>query len=202
MEMLDHIKKRRSIRFYTTKPISPKNVKKLVEAARWAPNGHRIYSQRILIVQEEELIGRIKAVSPGLHGNPTTIMIICSDKKREKEVARNYVPIGAEEENFFKGRSESFFKRRVELLSTMNCAMAAQNICLEATALGIGSCIIYGFDLDGLRKVLGLPGKLFPQLCVSLGYPNKSADVNFSRSIPQLPFMRSFKDTVIGWIRK
>jgi nitroreductase len=201
MEILNLIKRRKSIRFYTDKPISQDNVKKLIEAARWAPNGHRIYSQRILIVEEKEFIGRIKAASPGLHGNPTTLMIICCDKKREKEVAQNYVPIGPEAEKFYEKKSKSFIKGRVELLSTMNGAIVAQNICLEATALGIGSCIIRGFDSDALLKVLRMPKNIVPQLYVALGYPDKSADVKFSRSTPQLPFMRSVKDMVIGWIK-
>ena len=201
MEVLDLMKKRRSIRFYTHKPISRANVEKLVESARWAPNGHRIYSQRLLIVQKRRLIARIRTACPGLHGNPTAVIVIACDKERESEIARNYLPIGAEEEKFFRGRSRGFFRRRVEHLSTMNCAIAAENICLVATAIGVGSCMIYGFDLELLKRVLGLPETIVPQLLISLGYPDKRAEVKFSRSIPQSPYRRSVKDTVIGWVK-
>ena len=200
MEVLDIIKKRRSIRFYTKEAISEDNVKKLVEAAVWAPSGHRLYARRIVIVQQERGIERIKAVSPGLHGIPPVLMILCRDKKREEEVADNYGPVGTTSGKFSKMDPEDSVKNHVEILSIMDVAISAQNICLEATALGIGSCMIGRFDQDAVRELLNLPVSIVPQLFVSLGYIDKSADVQFLRSLKKSPMRRSVKDTVVSWI--
>jgi nitroreductase len=206
MEFLDIIKKRRSIRFYTSQSIYERSLKKLIEAARWAPSGHRIYSRRIVVVQRGEVIERIKAVSPGLHGNPTALIILCRDKNRMEEAIHNWVPIGKESEDFLKmipegHLKEGYLRNSVEELSVMDVAISAQNICLEATALGIGSCMIGQFDRSGVRGLLDLPENVAPELLVSLGYPDKSADARFQRSVPKLQMRRSVKDILIAWIR-
>jgi nitroreductase len=206
MEFLDIIKKRRSIRFYTSRSIDEGSVKKLVEAARWAPSGHRIYSRRIVVVQRAEVIDRIKAVSPGLHGNPTALIVLCRDKNRMQEVIHNWIPIGKESEDSLKMIPEGHIREEhirndVELLSVMDVAISAQNICLEATALGIGSCMIGQFDRSAVRGLLDLPENVVPGLLVSLGYPDKSADARFQRSIPKLQMKRSVKDILIAWIK-
>jgi len=206
MEFLDVIKKRRSIRFYTSQSIDEGSVGKLIEAARWAPSGHRIYSRRIVVVQRGEVIERIKAVSPGLHGNPTALIILCRDKNRMEEVIHNWVPIGKESEDSLEmipegNIREGYVRNDVELLSIMDVAISAQNICLEATALGVGSCMIGQFDRSAVRGLLDLPENVVPELLVSLGYPDKSADARFQRSVPKLQMRRSVKDILIAWIR-
>lgn len=171
MQVFDIIKKRRSIRFYTDEAIDEDKLKKLVEAAIWAPSAGNIHAWNIVIVQRKEDIEQLEAVSPGVLGNPTTLMILCADK--EKAYGR-----GGE-----VGR---------DVLSRMDIAIAAQNICLEATDLGLGSCIIRSFNQAAVRGLLGLPENIDPELVVSLGYP---------RSIPQAPPRRKVEDTVIGWIK-
>lgn len=201
MGMSEIVRKRRSVRFYTSELISEDEVKKLVEAAIWAPSGHRMYGWRILILQQQEIMGRVKAVSPGLHGNPTTLMILCRDRKREQETAENWGPIGREQEEFFRKAPRGFVRDLVDVLSIMDIAIAAQNICLMATELGIGSCMIGLFDQEAVRGILGLPEHLMPQLFVSLGYRDKAADASYLRSVPKIPMRRSMAETVVGWIR-
>jgi len=194
MEVFDAIKKRRSVRAYTREAISEDKVKRLVEAAIWAPSGHRIYAWRIAILQQEDAVRRAKAVCPGVHGNPTALIILCRDKNKEKEAAESWVWRAKTEKKMYE--TEGFYFRSLEdfvdLLSIEDIAIAAQNICLAATELGIGSCVIGVFSQDGVRKLLDLPENIVPQLLVSLGYP---------RVIPKLPPRRSVEDTVICWIK-
>ena len=172
MEVFDDIKKRRSIRFYTDEAIDEDRLKKLVEAAIWAPSAGNIHAWNIVIVQRKEDIEQLEAVSPGVLGNLTTLMILCTDK--EKAYGR-----GGE-----VGR---------DVLSRMDIAIAAQNICLEATELGLGSCIIRSFNQNAVAELLDLPENIMPELLVSLGYP---------RRIPNPPSRRRVEDTVIRWIKQ
>ncbi|MBA7567150.1 Albonoursin synthase [subsurface metagenome] len=172
MQVFDIIKKRRSIRFYTDEAIDEDKLKKLVEAAIWAPSAGNIHAWNIVIVQRREDIERLEAVSPGVLGNPTACMIFCADK--EKAYGR-----GGE-----VGR---------DVLSRMDIAIAAQNICLEATDLGLGSCIIRSFNQDAVRALLDLPENIIPELMVTLGYP---------KSIPHPPPRRTVEDAVVRWIKE
>jgi nitroreductase len=171
MRVFDIIKQRRSIRLYTEQAIEEGKLKKLVEAAIWAPSAGNIHAWDLIVVQRKKDIELIKAVSPGISGNPTTLMILCADR----------------EEAYNKGGEEW------EILSKMDIAIAAQNVCLEATELGLGSCIIRLFNSDAVRGLLDLPENMTPELMVSLGYP---------RSIPKPPSRRTVEDTVVRWIRE
>jgi len=201
MEVLDAIKRRKSVRFYTRQEISQDNVQKLIDAARWAPSGHRVYARKLIVVQSQELIRRIKAVSPGLHDGPVALMILCRDKNREKEVLENPVPSGDEEVYLEKLEKEGFSEARAKLMTGRDIAISAQNICLEATALGIGSCMVGKFDHNAVRKLLNLPEYIEPDLFVALGYRDTPADVAYLRRAEPLPMRNRAKDILVGWIK-
>jgi len=171
MQVFDIIKKRRSVRFYTDEAIEEDKLKKLVEAAIWAPSAGNIHAWNIVIVQRKQDIERIKAVSPGVLGNATALVILCADRKKAYDKGGEV------------GR---------DVLSIMDIAIAAQNICLEAIELGLGSCIIRSFNQAAVGELLDLPKNIAPELVVSLGYP---------RSIPNPPSRRTVEDTVIRWIK-
>ena len=171
MQVFDIIKNRRSVRFYTDEAIDEDKLRKLVEAAIWAPSAGNIHAWNIVILQRKGDIELVKAVSPGMLGNSTALMILCADKRKAYD------------------RGGEMGK---DVLSIMDIAIAAQNICLEATELGLGSCIVRSFNQDAVRVLLDLPEDIVPELLVSLGYP---------RSIPNPPPRRSVEDTVISWIK-
>jgi nitroreductase len=171
MQVFDIIKQRRSVRLYTEQAIEEDKLKKLVEAAIWAPSAGNIHAWNLIVVQRRNDIELIKAVSPGIQSNSTALMILCADREK----ARN------------KGGKEW------EVLSKMDIAIAAQNICLEAMELGLGSYIIRLFNQDAVRGLLDLPEHMTPELIVSLGYPKR---------IPKPPLRRTVSDTVIRWIRE
>ncbi len=123
-----------------------------------------------------------------------------------EEVVHNWVPVGRESEDSLKKIPEGhiregFIRNEVECLSIMDIAISAQNICLEATAIGLGSCMIGQFDRSAVRDILDLPENVLPELFVSLGYPDKFADARFQKSAPKLQMRRSVKDILIAWIR-
>jgi nitroreductase len=54
--------------------------------------------------------------------------------------------------------------------SLIDIGIATENICLQAKAEGIGSCIIGWFDEKQLRKLLGIPRSKRVELIITLGY--------------------------------
>jgi nitroreductase len=122
-----------------------------------------------VILQQKEDIRRMKDISPGIHGNPQALIMLCVDRKKAFDKAGE------------DGR---------DVLTIMDAAIAAQNICLVGTEMGVGSCMIRNFDRVAARELLDLPENLMPELLVSLGYP---------KSIPEPPSRRSFEEVVISW---
>jgi nitroreductase len=150
MSIMDIIKKRRSIRSFEEREVDDEVLTKLIEAGVWAPSGGNAQTWVFIAVKDPQRIERIKAISPGMFGTPAALIVVCQDKK------------AAYEKGGELGR---------DTVSVMDAAMATQNILLEATARGLGSCPILSFHKGGLKRLLKLPEHIVPELIISLGYP-------------------------------
>lgn len=54
--------------------------------------------------------------------------------------------------------------------SLIDIGIASENICLQAKAEGIGSCMIGWFDEKEIRKILDIPLSKRVELIITLGY--------------------------------
>ena len=57
----------------------------------------------------------------------------------------------------------------------IDVAIAVEHICLEATAMGLGSCWVCHFEPATLREGLSLPESLVPVAIIPIGYPASDA---------------------------
>lgn len=170
MEVFQAIKERRSIRSFKNKDVSQDKIKKLVEAAIWAPSGSNIHAWRLYAVKCEKK-KKIEKFSPGLLSDPPVLLIFCTDKEKSLE----------------KGGKQARDK-----LSTMDVAIAAQNICLQAESMDLGTCYIGSFDETALNEILDLEEKMEPELMLAVGHP---------KEIPEAPSRREVEEAVewMGW---
>ncbi len=150
MDLFEAIKERRSIRRYEDREISTECLTQLVEAAHWAPSAGNINPRHFISVANPHVVEAIKALSPGMFGNPAAIMVLCADraKAQEKASTNGYI------------------------YAIMDVSMSAQNLLLAAHALGIGACVIRSFHAQAIGNLLGCPEHIVPELLVALGYPN------------------------------
>lgn len=146
------IKNRRSIRKFLDKPIPDEDLRKILEAAIWAPSGSNEQAWHFFVVRDKKKIDKIKAITPGMMAdeNPDVVIVACSDRKRAYEIAAEL------------GR---------DLMAAFDVAFAVQNMLLEAWELGIGSCIKLSIDKDALKELFKLPEHIVPEFLVTLGYP-------------------------------
>jgi len=151
-EIFELIKTRRSIRSYLPEPVSRETIKKLLEAAAWAPTGGNVQPWCFGIVDEPKMIQDISSFSPGLFGNPPVLFVMCIDT----DLARK------------KGGDTS-----PEILARMDVALASENLMLAAHALGLGTCMIRSFNITAVSALLGLPEHIQIETLISLGKPNK-----------------------------
>ena len=54
----------------------------------------------------------------------------------------------------------------------MDASMAAENLMLKATELGLGTCAIKSYNDTAVRKILELPERYRIEMLISIGYPD------------------------------
>jgi len=155
LDVWQAIKCRRSTRSFKAEAVPDEVLKKLVlEAGIWAPSGGNAQTWRFVIVTDPLVMEKVKMISPGLLGNPPSVIVICQDL----------------EEAYKKGSDLG-----KQVLTYMDTAMAAQNIMLAVCSEDLGTCPIASFHPGALQQILHLPSHIVPQLIVSVGVPSKEA---------------------------
>ncbi len=156
-KMLELIISRQSDRKYSNKPVENEKLERIVEAGRMAPSACNAQPWKFVIVTEPHLIKKIaEASSARILGMNTFV-----------GQAPVLIIIVRENPNF-SSRIGGTIKRKD--YSRIDIGIAAENICLQARAEGIGSCMIGWFDEKMLRKILGIPSAKRIELIISLGY--------------------------------
>ena len=146
MDVLEAIKKRRSIRQFTEQPIERELLEQILDAARWAPTAGNQQRWRFIVVTGPTVKEMVRKVSPGIFATPAAFIVICAEK----------VP-GASDWD--------------EWTYLADCAVAAQNIMLAAHALGLGSCVAISYARAAVQEILDIPDQVKPELVITLGYP-------------------------------
>lgn len=143
---LELIFRRRSIRAYIEgKEVEREKIMKLLEAAMAAPSACNIQPWEFIVVTEKETVAAIKNSIPRWGNyNAPLVMVVCSYTK--------YIP--------WKGDG-----------GMIDCSAAVENMLLAATAMGLGSVWIGGFDREALRAILDIPEQVLPVAVVYFGYP-------------------------------
>ena len=172
MELFDIIKKRRSIRKYTDEQIPKEHLEKIIEAGLCAPNAG----------------GRQGTVIVGIHNKELTeivgkLNLARFDRGRlEGSYVSKEQPSIIDNPNIKSGFYGApsvcvVFAQRNFLYSIPDAFCAAENMVLQATELGISSCIIARgeetFDNDygnNLLKEWGVPENYIARCFVILGY--------------------------------
>ncbi|MEM2926831.1 MAG: nitroreductase family protein [Candidatus Bathyarchaeia archaeon] len=149
MEVLEAIRKRRSVRSYLETPVPEELLYEVLEAARLAPSAANIQPWHFIIVRERETRAKIaKICSFGKFLTESPIVIVgCGDAKASP---RWYA---------------------------IDTSIALENLVIAATGLGLGTCWIGSFDEEELSSLLALPKNLRVVALVSLGFPREKIDL-------------------------
>ena len=162
MKVSDAIRKRKSVRAYLDKELSADDLEKIVEAGRWAPNAGEF---QISVIRNAGLRKRI---------NDLTYNAMVSsgiEFLRQRASLPGYQPLyGAPVLILLSGPAGAPF-------SGVNAALAAENMLLEATGLGLGSCYLVSPTLAlneagnrALAQEAGFPDGYKLQCAVIVGY--------------------------------
>lgn len=157
MNLREIIEKRQSNRKYKPDIIDREQVIKCIAAAHLAPSACNAQAWKFIIVDEPLLRQQVAeaAIDMGMNkfALQATVIIVAV-----LESANVTSKIG------------STIKRKD--YTQIDMGIAVENICLQATELGLGSCIIGWFNERKVKKLLQIPVNRRVSLLVTLGYPD------------------------------
>ena len=208
MDVLEAMRGRASTRAYLDKEVTGETVRKILDAARWAPSGVNSQPWQVAVVGQEtkRQIGDkiVAAFKAGEKSKPDykyyadrfpepyrSRQVTCGkalygvleierdDKERRMEQwIKNYYGFGAPVEFFI------FIDEALEKGSWLDTGMFLQNIMLAARAFGLETCPQAAMSEypDIIREVLGLPKSMQLVCGIAIGYPDTAAPVNNYRT--------------------
>jgi nitroreductase len=189
MEALEAIRKRRSVRRYTDRPVSDEDVARVLRLALLAPTGHNAQAWSFVVVRDPDRRARLAelvlrgaaryfaANRPMKDRTPQEHAAWAAGYAEQALGTYRSVPvwIAALSVPRFHFPDEPM-KERIERFSDdTSVSFALENLFVAARALGLGTTptIFHWFEEDGYRELLALPPELGVHYLTPLGYPEE-----------------------------
>lgn len=167
------IKSRRSVREFRDKKVPEKEIKRIINVARYAPTGHNDQEVRWLIINNRETVRRLAAIGTdwfrwAIKNNPALApRLERSLKKQESGI-----------DVFLRDAPAVViaFAEKNNPIAATDCAIALSYFDLAAVSAGLGCCWA-GYmraaaaSFPPMIKALALPEECAPYGCLMVGYP-------------------------------
>lgn len=152
MDLLELMRKRRSVRSYTSEDISGEHLNKILEAGLLSASGRAVRPWEMIVIRNQETLHKMADSrdhgAKMLEGANAAVVVIADETKTD--------------------------------VWTEDCSIVMANMHLMAGSLGVGSCWIQGrlrqsagedSTEEYLRKLLGFPENYRLEATLSLGMP-------------------------------
>jgi nitroreductase len=150
---MEAIFKRRSIRKYTNQPVTKEQLEQILQAAMAAPSGMNGMPWEFVAINDPAQMEKLHQTTQFSNYNAPAAIIVCGNPSLSTEAA-----------------SERFW---VE-----DCSLAAGNILIAATELGLGTVWVGMYPNEtryqSLSAMFGIPVKSIPVCLIYLGYADES----------------------------
>lgn len=157
MDFLSLAEKRQSVRRFDQRKVDRGILDKCVEAARLAPSACNSQPWKFIMVDEPELVKDLSACTYG--------GVVRFNKFTENAAAFAVVVM---EPGSIVSKAGAVFSNTD--YAHIDMGIAVENFCLQATELGVGTCIL-GWSRHGcVRKLLGIPKHKRVGLIIAIGY--------------------------------
>lgn len=157
MDFLDLVRTRQSVRRYIGRPVEPDKLEKMIEAVRLAPSASNSQPWTLVIVNDPEVKTNLARA---------TFSQAVSFNKFALD-APLFVVFVIERPKVITQIGSSIKDREFPLI---DIGIAAEHFCLQAAALGLGTCMIGWFNEKKVRQLLGIPANKRIGLIISVGY--------------------------------
>ncbi len=159
---IEVIQSRKSVRSFTSEPVSDADIETILRCAMSAPSGMDVRPWRFVVVKDPDAIKAVAGPRGGFIATAPVVIVVCGEttftqrpRPGEEDSAPRVVPNG----NW-----------------TADCAAAAENLLLAVEALGLGAtwtaCYPYEERMSTVREALGLPDNVSPYNVIPIGHPD------------------------------
>jgi nitroreductase len=149
MNVSEAISKRRSVRSYKGTPIETEKLELILQAARLSPSARNQQIWKFVVVRNIETKEKlVHACDEQAFLTEADTVICCCAVKTDLVLSNG------------------------EATHTMDVAVAASFMMLQATELDLGSCWIGNFSEDKIKKLLRIPDGIRIVCLITLGYPH------------------------------
>ncbi len=143
-EVLNAIRRRRSVRTFTNKPVSRETITQIIDAGRFAPSGHNTQPWRVVVVESAEKIHQLSKLAPQdnmIKTAPVTLAVLL-DRDAGYDELKDAQGIGA----------------------------MIENMLLAAYSLGLAGCWMGKAHDHQIEQVLGTSGGEELMALIPIGY--------------------------------
>jgi len=179
MDLMEAIRGRRSVRAYKGDPVPEEKLRGVLEAVRWAPSWANTQCWEVTIVREEETKRRLADVFP--MGNPA--------RKGILQAPLTLVFLGIEGKAGFKKGEACTDKGDWYMFDV---ALAMQNLCLAAHAMGLGTVIVGYFDAAKVAEILQVPQGRAVVAMTPLGFPEEAPSSPKRKEIEEFVYYEKY----------
>lgn len=149
MNFLELAKERYSVRKFSDKKVEQEKLDLILEAGRIAPTAVNFQPQRILVIESEESLEKLKSCTI-YHFHAPTALLVCYD-------------------------TNVSWKRPYdkEDMGVVDASIITTQMMLQAADLGLGTTWVGHFDPEAIRSAFEIPDFLIPVALLPLGYPRE-----------------------------
>ena len=151
MEFREVVKNRYSCKKFNGEKVAPENSEAILEAGRVATAAKNLQEQHVYVVQSEEMLAKIDALTPCRYNAPT-VLVVAFDKNNVFTYPGEKRDSGVED-----------------------ATIVATHMILAAEDEGVDSCWVNFFDPDKAAEALGLPENEEVLMLMDLGYAAEGA---------------------------
>lgn len=153
------VKKRGSVRSYTSREIEKSKLDYILECARFAPSAVNFQPWQFIVVQSEVQKQNLQKCYPRKWFTEAPLyLIVCADFSKSWKRQSDHKDHG-----------------------DIDAAIAIEHICLAAAEQELGTCWVCNFDVDLCKDLFQLPTHLHPVALIPLGYPRETEHTLSSR---------------------
>lgn len=177
------LRKRRSIRRFSDRPVPVEMIHQILEAATWAPSSHNRQPWRMLVVTSQgPKTSLARAMGEDLRADlardglgPDEILAQVT-RSHDRILQAPVCLVLCLDPTLGDRYPDPKRDQAEQVMGIQSVAMAGQNLMLAASSLGLGSVWMCAplFAPEAVRNALDLPATWLPQGMILLGYPAKA----------------------------
>ncbi len=160
MDISEIIKLRQSVRAYQDRPVERWKIEKLIESVRLAPSASNSQPWQLIIVDDPVIKGRVA------HATYSTLVSFNKFAPQAPVLA----VLTLEKPKLITQIGGRLKDREFPLI---DIGIAAAHFCLQATEVGLGTCMLGWFNEDEIKKILQIPSTTRLGLIITLGYADE-----------------------------